>query len=241
MRAFPLYNETERKEGIGLKRAKCLIVLCLLFFSFASCSFLRDPSLAEDYETEAVLSVLPADSEGGQACLKILEMIASDSLVFAEFGDPRSAADGCRDRILTHLMNTGYSKYTGNTEKISVAEKMYPKLRISMVIPATDFEYAVYTNFGGSKSVYHRDGSSFIYLAKIGGYTSSGQVPAGADEVVLLSVRETEHTYRTDFYAVKGIRNSPLYTGVFVKREDGSVYLATVRRIADAKINVPSE
>ncbi|MBQ7171831.1 MAG: hypothetical protein IJR89_06110 [Clostridia bacterium] len=224
-----------------MKKAIRLALCCLLAFFLVSCSAFSDPSPAQTVENEPVLAVLSDEADASLACRKILEMIASDALVFAEFDDPRSAADGCRDRILASLLATGYSKYTGNTEKIAAAERMYPKLRISMVIPATDFENTVYTSFGGSKSVYHRDGNAFFYLTKIGGYTLSGQAPAGADRVVLLSVRETEHGYLADFYAEKGIRSSPLYTGVFVKREDASVYLARIRRIADAKIIVPSE
>ncbi len=210
-------------------------------FFLISCSALSGSSPAETVENEPVLAVLTGDADAALACRKILEMIASDALVFPEFDDPSTAADGCRDRILATLLATGYSKYTGNTEKIAAAERMYPKLRISTLIPATDFENTVYTSFGGRKSVYHRDGNTFSYLTKIGGYTLFGQAPAGADKVVLLSVRETESGYLADFYAEKGIRSSPLYTGVFVKREDASVYLARVRRIADAKIIVPSE
>ena len=220
-----------------MKRALVFLLICALL---CSCSLIRNEASVENFIGEAVISEHGADHPKAEDFIKIISVITNDGAELAPFSDPKTVADVYRDRILAHLVSTGYSKYTGNTAKITEAEKKYPKTRISVLVPYEDFEYVVYSSFGGARSVSHKDGTVFTNLSRVGGYTAVGQVNASSAEVELTVVKETENTYVVSFYTLYGGSYSPLYRGVFVKRDDGSVYLGRLERIADNKITVPT-
>lgn len=208
------------------------LVLC-------SCSVIRNEASVANFLNEPIIAEHGAEHSFGEEFKRIISVISYNGVELASFSDPKTVSEQYRDRILSYLVNTGYSKYTGNSAKIKEAEKKYPKMRISVLVPIEDFEYMVYSNFGGAKNVSHRGDAVFTYLPKVEGYTAVGQVSASAATVELVNVKETQNTFIVSFYTCFGGTYSPLYRGVFVKREDGTVYLGKLDRVADAKITVP--
>jgi len=226
-------------KGGAMKRISALVLIVVMACIFSSCVSIRNDASVSNFLDETVLRELSVNDPSVEGAVKILRMITSDQTELKEFSDPRTASAEYRDVILAYMMNTGYSKYTGNTSKIMEAEKKYPKLRISLLIPEEDFEYTVYSNFGGAKSVIHKSGTVFTYLSKVGGYTSVGSVTQSNTEIEICTVEETSNTYIITFYARNDSGYSSLYSGVFVKRTDGSMYLGKLTRVADPKIRVP--
>ena len=223
--------------GVAMKKA---IALFLISVMLCSCSLIRNEASVENFIDESVIAEWGAEHSSTEEFVKIIKIITNDSTELMPFSDPKTVADVYRDRILAHLVSIGYSKYTGNTAKITEAEKKYPKMRISVLVPYEDFEYIVYSSFGGAKTISHKDGTVFSNLSRVGGYTAVGQVNASTAEVEITSVKETDNTFIVTFYTLYGGEYSPLYKGVFVKRDDGSVYLGMLERIADKKISVPT-
>ena len=222
-----------------MKRILCFLLLFFFCFAFYSCDWIRNDASVENFIGEPVKGELPTDGDPVRAACAIITLLCGEGTELPEFSDPRTVASLYRDRILSHMVNTGYSKYSGNTEAVLEAEKKYPKLRIPLLIPAQDFEYTVYTNFGGGRSVKHGSGTVFTYLSRVKGYAAMGQVKVPDCAIDIDAVFETENTYLIQFYLSSGGEYSPLYRGVFVKRTDGSLYLGKLTRIGDPKIVVP--
>ena len=219
---------------------KKLTAVFLALFLLCSCSIIRNEASVENFIGESVIADHGKDYPSNESFVKIINLLTDDGAELAPFSDPKTVAALYRDRILSYLVSTGYSKYTGSTAKIGEAEKKYPKMRISVLVPYEDFEYTVYSSFGGGKSVSHTDGTVFTNLSRVGGYTAVGQVKASNAQIEINGVKETENTYIVSFYTVFRGNYSPLYRGIFVKRDDGSVYLGSLERIADNKITVPT-
>ena len=219
---------------------KRVVTAMLAVIMLCSCSLLTNEASVENFIGESVIADHGTECSKNDAFIKIIAILTDDGAELTPFSDPKTVANVYRDRILSYLVSTGYSKYTGNTAKITEAEKRYPKMRISVLVPHADFEYIVYSSFGGGKSVSHTNGTVFTNLSKVDGYTAVGQVKASSAEIEINGVKETDNTYIVSFYTVFRGDHSPLYRGVFVKREDGSVYLGRLERIADKKITVPT-
>lgn len=222
-----------------MKHRVLFAVLLLCCLALSSCAWLRNDANVENFLGESVKGEVPTDGEAARAVEAVLAFLFGEGTDFPEFSDPRTAAALYRDSILSHMVNTGYSKYTGNTQALLEAEKKYPKLRIPLLVPAQDFEYTVYSNFGGGKSVRHKNGTVFTYLSRVKGYAAMGQIKAPECKIDFDAIYETENTYLAQFYICSADGCSPLYCGVFVKRTDGSIYLGKLTRIGDAKIIVP--
>ena len=216
-----------------------IFVLVLSVLLFCSCSAFRNEASVENFLGEDVIADHGKEHECVEDVKRILSPITSNGMELYPFSDPRTVAELYRDRILSYLVSTGYSKYTGNSAKITEAEKKYPKMRISVLVPEADLEYAVYSDFGGGKSITHEKGTVFTYLSKVGGYTAVGKVSSSPAEIEIAGIKETQNTFIVSFYTCYSGVYSPLYRGVFVKREDGSFYLGKLEVIADAKITVP--
>ena len=122
-----------------------------------------------------------------------------------------------------------YSLYTGShAQPDDRANFCQPT--ISMMISARDFENAVFRHFGGT-TVQHRDGDVFQYLRDAGGYTAPVQAKDPVAKVRLISLDETEHTYRRSFRLVCEDAESEGYLAVFVKRGDSSCYFYSLRAL----------
>ena len=204
-----------------------IFVLVLSVLLFCSCSAFRNEASVENFLGEDVIADHGKEHECVEDVKRILSPITSNGMELYPFSDPRTVAELYRDRILSYLVSTGYSKYTGNSAKITEAEKKYPKMRISVLVPEA-----------GGKSITHEKGTVFTYLSKVGGYTAVGKVSSSPAEIEIAGIKETQNTFIVSFYTCYSGVYSPLYRGVFVKREDGSFYLGKLEVIADAKITV---
>lgn len=178
---------------------------------------------ADDYAAEETKTVLKTDGEVARTLSDMVQMVVSDGVLLQEFRTTSQAVKLYRDAILNDMLRTNYTRYTGNDALIAHAEAAYPYTVLSTLIPTEDFENTVYRYFGGT-SVDHRNGNAFSYLDRAGAYTSPLQARACHTAVTVLSLEETENTYRMRFVLTDGEDTSEEYTGIFVKREDGSCY-----------------
>ena len=114
---------------------KKAIALFLISVMLCSCSLIRNEASVENFIDESVIAEWGTEHSSTEEFVKIIKIITNDSTELMPFSDPKTVADVYRDRILAHLVSIGYSKYTGNTAKITEAEKKYPKMRISLLVP----------------------------------------------------------------------------------------------------------
>ena len=217
-----------------MRKILLLALLCVLALS--SCSSIKNGASVENFLDEDVIAEFYSEHGREAEFKKILSVICANGEPLYAFSSPKEMASLYRDRVLSYLVNTGYAKYTGNAQKIAEAEKKYPKKRISILVPESDFEYLVYSSFGGENSVKHENGEVFTYLSRVDAYTAAGQVAYAPDGIEIQCVKETENTYIVNFYSIYGGAYSKLHRAVFVKRSDGSLYLGKLDAIADEKI-----
>ncbi len=177
-----------------------------------------------DYMGEEVTLSHGADSEAAERLLPMLSVLLTDSVTLPEFENMGEAIALYRDAVLTEMLQNGYSKYSGNVELMKKASEAYPEYQITQMIPADDFEAAMYEYFGGDVKISHRDGVFFKYLKKIEAYIcpvlpkDNGIVPE------ILSVDETPKTYRIRFRCVSEDAAGEVYFALIIKREDGTHY-----------------
>jgi len=195
----------------------------------------------EIYSGEQMTASLDPAGEVAKSLTANITVISSFSIDLEEFDTPRTAAALYRDEILSHMLNTNYAKYSGNKETIGNAEKKYPELSITILIPEDDFEAFVYKNFGGERSVVHESDFAFTYLKRVNAYTTASQAGVNQTAVHIKSLYETENTYVMEFYNTRGTDNSAVFRALFIKRKDNTVYLSTIKRIADKRIEAPDE
>ncbi len=180
-----------------------------------------------DYMAETVTATHETDGEIADTVEDILEILVTDSTHLATFDNMGDAIKAYNDAVLTHMLETGYSKYSGNVDLINRAIAAYPEYSITQIIPQAEYEATMYQYFGGDVKITHRDGERFKYLSKVSAYispvapTESGLHP----EVTYLA--ETEKTYRVKFIvtADEGGVDSPEYFALIIKRDDGTHYI----------------
>lgn len=177
----------------------------------------------DDYASEATDRALSLDGEIAEELTDTVRMVTSDSIHLDGFRTTSQAVKLYRDAILNDMLRSNYVRYTGNTKLLTAAQGAYPYTVFSMLIPTADFENTVYRYFGGT-SVDHRNGDAFSYLDRAGAYTSVVQARACDITLSIVSLVETENTYRMCFTLSDAVETSGEYTAIFVKREDGSCY-----------------
>ncbi len=216
------------------KRRKSRLILLLLFSALFLVSCVAGSNALwirglfgidlADYRAEAVEATLPADGAVADSLCDIVNMLAVDRVELKTFSKNTNAVKDYRDEILGYMLREGYSKYTGNADAIREVAKAYPNMTISTLIPAADFENTA-SRYFGLQSVRHGDGELFTYLEKAGYYTFSMNAWESRVRVVAERVEETYHTYRLYFHVTDGTETSDPYVAIFVKRDDGSVYM----------------
>ena len=135
------------------------------------------------------------------------------------------------------MLTTNYSRFSGNTEALKKAAKEYPHLNISAAIPAGDFEGALYKYFNHGGNIRHKDTKLFRYLPKIKAYIPSTATRANNFSIDVISIDETQSTYRMTFYCSADEQTSPAYSAVFVKRERSGCYIQSLKQIASEKVS----
>ena len=215
-------------KTIGMR---CLRVFCailsviLLSGSLLSCDLMDKLGFdTHDYMGEEIIASHNTDGETAEKLLPVLSILVTDSVFLPEFENMSQSIDAYRDAVLRQMLKFGYSKYSGNRELIEKAAEVYPEYQITQIIPADDFEAAMYEYFGGDVKITHRDGVFFKYLKKVEAYISS-IVPTESGIVPhILSIDETAKTYRVRFRlsAADGMEKD--YFTLIIKREDGTYY-----------------
>ena len=178
-----------------------------------------------DYMSEKVLSTHEADSKIAAALEEFFGILITDSIDLSLFEKMNESTELYRDAVLTYMLDTGYSKYSGNKALIEEAAKKYPGYNITLIIPESEFEATMYRIFGGSVMITHKDSTKFKYLSKVGAYISPMMPMAASLEAKVTTIYETEKTYRVWFKVVGENLESKEYFALIIKREDGTFYI----------------
>ena len=182
-----------------------------------------------DYESEQMVRMLDADDEEYKNIAAIIKILLIDNADITPFENSREASSGNCDAILNYMLNNSYAAYSGNAELLADAENEYPQYSITTLIPKTDYEGCVYRYFGGDSSVVHESSVRFIYLPKVGAYTTTGQPAPVTAEIWISMCCETANTYRITFTVGDAEGKSRGYTAMMMKREDGTIYMKYLR------------
>lgn len=211
------------------------LVLLVVTLSLASCSLVDKLGFdTYNYMSETVTTTYATDGETASVLASLLDILIADSPTLETFKDTGGAIKCYRDEVLTYMLESEYSKYSGNTELIARAEEAYPQYHITQIIPAGEFEATMYRVFGGSVKLTHKSGDIFKYLDKVGAYISPVMPTPSELSAEITYVGETEKTYRVRFYvASDGERLSDEYFALIIKREDGTLYMKKLMKSSD--------
>ncbi len=209
------------------RRALIPIFFCMIFMT--SCGIIDRLGFdTYDYMSEPITKVHETDGEKAELIIGLLDVIVTDSTSLSMFERMNEAINAYRDTVLLYMLETEYSKYSGNTDLIAKAMKEYPEYTISQIIPVSDFEATMYRYFGGSVKITHKDGARFKYLSKIGAYISPTTTESEQFYAELTELSETEKTYRVKFIVTNGEVKSGEYFALIIKRDDGTLYFKKV-------------
>ncbi len=204
----------------------------LLFFAvftiiFTSCSIADTLGFdTYDYMSETVTKVHDVNSEEAGVIEELLEILVTDSASLPTFENMEDAIDEYRDAVLFYMLETEYAKYSGNTDLIQKAMKVYPEYVISQIIPVNDFEATMYRYFGGDVKITNKNGNRFKYLSKVDAYVCPALTKYPEYVPVITAISESDKTYRVNFH-VASEDNSTIseeYFALIIKRDDGTLY-----------------
>ena len=225
-------NTKKYTRRMGLTILLLLLCCVLLVSCMAGPSALWIRGLlgldVNDYLAETPLRQLQHDAATATLLSNMVTIIVSDSIHLSPFSGTNEAVRLYRDAILNDMLRDDYGRYTGNREAIDAVANAYPYHSTATLISKEDFENVIFRFFGGT-SVRHRSGDAFSYLSRAGYYTTPLQPRECIAEVNILTLHETEHTYRMQFTLTANGETSDVYTAVFVKRNDGSCYWKALR------------
>lgn len=203
-----------------------LIALTLSLVLLTSCGILDKLGFdTYDYMSESVTVTHNPDSEIAAVLAGVLDVLITDSPELVTFTNMGDAIKAYRDAVLDYMLETGYARYSGNTQMIAKAAQVYPEYSITQIVPEEEFEATMYRYFGGDVMISHKDGSRFRYLEKVGAYTSTLPLTPGGYRPEISAVSETEKTYRVWFSVVSEDVRSDDYFALIIKREDGTLYI----------------
>lgn len=209
------------------KISKILIIILTVILTFSSCSggisslFGIDNT---DYSNEAVVNTLDTSCETAQqleSVCSVLTFGTGDIICFSNFKDVWRQYS---DTVLCYLAGTYFEKYSADDEMFTQLAENYPELSVNTLIPASDFENTVYRLFGGDTHMRHESTSRFSYLDKINAYISTGKISSDYIDVRILTLDETENTYRaTVRFSNNGFAFPTDYSVIFKKRADDEI------------------
>lgn len=219
-----------------------LIITILLLLSLTSCTL--SATIADklgfdtyDYMGEKIVTVHETDGELSEKVEEILDILVTNSPYLSTFENMGEAIKLYNDAVLTHMLETGYSKYSGNVELINKATAAYPEYSITQIIPQSEYEATMYQYFGGDVKITHRDGEMFKYLSKVGAYVSPVTPAASGLTPDVTYLAETEKTYRVKFRVISengdGEEAAPEYFALIIKRDDGTHY---IKKLMDSSL-----
>lgn len=217
-----------------IKKAAAIFAACIIVISVTACGKKKTTA---DYESETVIG---SASENAAVIAELSDKITAltvDSIEMPTFSDMQTAISLCRDSVLNYLLTTKYSRFSGNTSVLQKAAKEYASLNITAAVGTTDFEGELYNLFNHGGNIRHSDTERFRYMPKIEAYIPAVQTQACTYSLDIVSIDETEHTYRMSFYCTRGNDVSPEYLAVFVKRDAGGTYIKSLSQTAGEKVN----
>ena len=202
------------------------ISMIIPLFILTSCGLLDKLGFdTYDYMGEEISQTHEIDSEKAVELEQLLDILITDSAALQTFEKMGDAIKAYRDAVLSYMLETGYSKYSGNTDLINKAEKEYPGYNITQIIPENEFEATMYRYFGGNVKITHTDGVKFKYLPSVGAYISSVAPENNGYTADITYLAETDKTYRVRFCIVSEDVKSDEYFALIIKREDGTLYI----------------
>ena len=220
------------------KAAAAILVLALTAAALTSCGW-WDPFTSLlgfdtfDYSDEAIVADRLGDGELEAAISDCVAMLTMNEPRLAEFSSPAEAIRKCRDSVLNHMLDADFSRYTGNIELLDEAAREYPQIKITNLIPASDFDRTFYRVFGGATKITSTSGEYFSYLEKLDAYTALSNPLSPEFSVKFSKLDETEHTYRATLSVTVNGASSPDYSVTMIKREDGTMYFRTVKTVQE--------
>ncbi len=217
-----------------MKRLCALILLGTMLLSLTGCGlgefFATLGFDTHDYEGEEVIEVHKTDSEIALELADMVSILTVNSPDIPEFEGTTEGIECCRDAVLNSMYSRNFAKYAGNSQLFKEAMEMYPQMDFSVLIPADDFENIAYKYFGGKEKITNKSGKIYEYIEDIDAYITVAK-PVGTEiEVTVLSVEETEKTYRMEFETSIEGEDSGKYFALFIKRDDDSIYFRYVKK-----------
>lgn len=215
---------------LSLISAAAAIFLCLS--GCAAREFLATLGFdTHDYEGEKVTKAYDSDSELAAELAEAVKILTVNSADIPEFKGTSEAAALCRDSVLNYMYNSRYAKYTGNITLLDEAAKVYPQMKFSVIIPADDFSNTFYKYFGGKEKVENKSGKMFEYLSGVDSYITAAQPQKNCMEPAVISLEETENTYRLTFDTYADGKKEGSYFALIIKRADESYYFREVKKL----------
>ncbi len=241
-----IVNGNERWYILKIFLKKILIfalVLMISVASFSSCSGDRVNDIlgidSTDYEAEEIIGDAKTDVDVLSTVTSIISALTVNSNILPEFENSSDIASVSSDTVLNYMLTTSYSRYNSDKKLLDEAEKEYPNMNITAAIGIEALEDEMYKLFGYNGAIRHANTERFSYLSKIKAYTPAANAEAQEATLDIISLDETENTYRMTFYSVLDGTPSVQYFALFIKRENDSCYIKTLRKAADEKVNVP--
>lgn len=219
-----------------LRRSLTALILTASCLLTTSCGVEWDSFMSSigfdtrDYASEAVIKTYDASGEFALELASSIRMLTLNTPSIEEFESSSQAIDLFRDTVLNHMLTSNYSRYTGDIESLDEAAEAYPTMQLTNLIPAAEFEQQYYKFFGGSTKITNKNGTYFMYLPKLEAYTALSEPQNGDITVAVLSLEETENTYRLRVTLTLGETSSPVYNLLLIKREDGTFYFKSAQK-----------
>lgn len=219
-----------------MKKIIWLICLSLILFTLCSCSAAREflATLGfdtHDYEGEKIIKTYETDSDTAKTLADMVKIMTVNSIDIPEFHGTAEAIKLCRDAILNRMYSENFAKYAGNPDLIEQAHDANSRVDFSVVIPASDFENTAYKYFGGKEKITNESGKMYYYVESIDAYITAAQPFEWEIDINVVSVEETENTYRLVFNCSLDDKTSDTYFALIIKRPDDSLYFKYVEKL----------
>ncbi len=227
-----------RRRRYRMRKSTLFLLLFVLAALLVSCTAGNNSAwvrqtLGTDtamYRAEQIVATLDCSDHVAEELCETLEWFLSGSIHLKEFKNGRQGLRLYRDEILNNLMRQNYSAYVGNPTMSAAVGRFYPHITASVLIPQTDFEHAV-SHCLGLSSVSNSNGTNFSYLSRAACYIPPLQARSLTVRTSVLSLEETEHTYRLSFSLEDTEGQSASYSAMFIKRADDTPYLKSLTAI----------
>lgn len=217
--------------------------LTIVSVNFSSCSGEHVNDIlgidSTDYEAEEIIGDASTNLDVLSSVTSIISALTINSNILPEFENSSDIASISSDTVLNYMLTTSYSRYNSDKKLLDKAEKEYPNMNITAAIGTDALEDEMYRLLGYNGAIRHADTDRFRYLSKIKAYTPAANAEAQEATLDIISLVETENTYRMTFYSVLDGTPSVQYFALFIKRENDSCYIKALRKAADEKVNVP--